>query len=114
VHDSKVQLPREVTVTNERLTEELARRVMGWRLAPGRFLRSGGSWTARWRFRPMFSTDDAFRLLDGAGADYTLTATAGGKFTAEVRVGDGIGAASGAQKAETITVALARALGLEI
>jgi hypothetical protein len=98
---------------DKRLTEELARSVMGWRLAPDRFLRTGRSWTPRYRFTPLTSTDHAFQLLDRAGARYRLTFE-GTRFAAEVWVGDQRGEGSGERKARTITVALARALQIEV
>jgi hypothetical protein len=109
-----MDLRGEAIVNDKQVTEALASKILGWKICRDRFITSGRSWVSRWRFKPMTHLDDAFRLLDGAGANYRLTATAGGKFTAEVRVGVGRGTASGAEKAETITVALARALGLEI
>jgi hypothetical protein len=50
--------------------------------------------------------------LDRAAEGYTLRA-AGDTFTAEVRVSSRTGKASGDLKAKTITLAIARALGLE-
>ena len=100
-------------MTDDRLTDELVSQVLGWRLAPGRFIKARRSWIARWRFAPLERLDDAFELLDRASRDYTLTSIEGA-FTAEVRVGDRIGSASGGPKARTITLAVARALGIEL
>ena len=101
-------------MNDARLTEELARRVMGWKVAPDRFITSGRRWLRKSRFSPMTSIDDAFQLLNRTGADYRLTAVKGKPFTAEVQVGDRSGKDSGDGKAKTITVALARALGIEV
>ena len=87
---------------------------MGFRLAPGRFIRSGrGAGLPRWRFAPLTSWDTPFNLrLDRAQCDYKLTSV-NGTFTAEVRVGGHTGKASGEAQSRTIVLALARALGLE-
>ena len=55
-----------VSLHDLELTEELARSVMGWRSAPGRFLKPGGSWLPKWRFAPLERLEDAFRLLHAA------------------------------------------------
>ena len=99
-------------MTDERLTDDLAVRVMGWKPALGRFVKSGRSWIPRWRFRPLTELADAFRLLDRAADQYTIKGN-GHTFTAEIQVGGGRGTASGKTKARTITLALARALGIE-
>jgi hypothetical protein len=101
-------------MTEDRLTTELVRRLMDWKITPDRFITSGRSWTPRWRFNPMTSIDDAFQLLDRSGARYRLTAVERKPFTAEVWVGDRRGEDSGERKAKTITVALARALDFDL
>jgi hypothetical protein len=102
------------TVNDERLTEKLAVEVMGWRVAPGRFIKAHRAWIPSWRFSPLKNLDDAFDLLDVSASAYTLATSAGGNFEAEVRLGERIGRASGEPKARTITIALSRALGLEV
>lgn len=103
-----------LTVMNdERLTDELAVRVMRWRPAPDRFVKSGRSWIPRWRFQPLADLVDAFQLLDHAALNYTLTRDCH-MFTAHVRVGASRGTASGELKARTITLAVARALGIDV
>ena len=98
----------------DQLTAILAERVMLWGVAPGRFLLGARRWLPRWRFQPLVSLEDAFRLLDKIATDYTLTATADNTFTAVVYVADRIGSASGKSKATTITVVIARAIGLDV
>jgi hypothetical protein len=100
-------------MTEEALTAMLAERVMGWKAAPDRFIRSGRSWIPRWRFRPLAELTDALRLLDQAADHYTLTRDCS-TFVAEVQVGSCRGKAVGEQKARTITIAVARALRLEV
>jgi hypothetical protein len=101
-------------MTDETLTAELARQVMGWRVCPDRFIKSGRNWIPKWRFSPLTDLDDAFQLLDGAHADYQLTATQNGQFTAGVRIGCSTGQASGVEKARVITLAVARTLGIDV
>ncbi|MBZ5581437.1 MAG: hypothetical protein LAQ30_04385 [Acidobacteriia bacterium] len=100
-------------MNDERLTDELATRVMGWKSGPDRFVKSGRSWIPKWRFSPLAELADAFQLLDRAADQYTLKQD-GRAFTAEIRAGSGVGAASGEHKARTITLAVARALRLEV
>jgi ribosomal protein S5 len=100
-------------MNDDRLVQELACRVFGWRLAPGRFLKSGRSWETRHRFKPLKSLDDAFRLLDVAATEYSLSGARGGSFTAVVRVGNREVKVTGKSKARAISLALAEALELE-
>lgn len=100
-------------MNDDRLTEELAARVLGWRVTPDRFIMSGRTWIPRWRFRPLSELSDAFRLLDHAAAHYTLTRDSS-DFAVEAQVESCCGKAVGKQKARTITVAVARALRLEV
>ena len=97
-----------------RLTDELARCVMGWRALPERFLIGGRRWIPRWRFQPLTNLADAFRLLEKAATSYTLTATPDATFTAHICVADRTGSASGKSPAATITVAIAKAIGLRV
>jgi hypothetical protein len=99
-------------MSEERLTDQLVTRVMGWRLAPDRYIISGRNWTPRWKFAPLTNLEHAFTLLDRAASAYTLTTNSGRGFEAEIRVGGRIGKAAGEPKARTIALALALALGL--
>ena len=101
-------------VATERLTAALAEQVMGWSVGPDRFMMGNRRWMPRWRFAPLTNLIDAFDLLDASASAYTLATNGGGTFEAEVRVGGRIGKAAGAPRAWTITIALARALGLEL
>lgn len=94
------------------LTPLLAERVMGWKVAPDRFMKSGRSWIPRWRFQPFVSLADAFELLDRATHTYTLTSDSR-TFTAEVCIDSRSGTASGQVKPEVIAIAIARALGID-
>jgi hypothetical protein len=104
---------RPTTAGDQRLTDDLAVHVLGWRLAPDRYITEGRSWIAQWRFRPLVELADAFRLLDQAADCYSLTRR-GSTFTAEVRIKCHRGKAVGRQLARTITNAVASALGLEV
>lgn len=100
-------------MSDDRLTDQLAQHVMGWRLAPGRYIKAGRSWLPRWRFAPLKNLEDAFDLLDRAAAACTFSTNRAGRLEASVRVGEATGEASGEQKARVITTALLRALGLD-
>jgi hypothetical protein len=100
-------------MADEKLTEELARQIMHWKSAPDRFIKSGRTWIPRWRFQPLNNLEDAFQLLEKAASTFKLATAPDGIFTARVRVGDHIGIASGEPKATSITLAIARAIGLD-
>jgi hypothetical protein len=101
-------------VTNEQLAAILAERILGWSVAPERFLLGKRQWINRSRFQPLNRIQDTFRLLQAAAGSFSLTKTAGGAFTATVQVGDRTGTASGPGAAATITCAIARAMGLDL
>jgi len=102
-------------VTTEDLTSVLAERVMRWRVAPDRFLMSDRKWIPRWRFQPTEKLNDAFRLLEGAAPqEYSMCGDSNGNFRVQVRIGGGTGEADGASKPRAITLAVARALRLEV
>src|SRR5689334_10280384 len=100
-------------MTEARLTDELAARVLHWKVAPDRFVKDGRRWVPRWRFQPMTDLDAAFQLLDGAADSYAIGSD-GRMFRAEVKIGARTGTASGNSKPRTITYAIARALQLEV
>lgn len=105
---------RTPTMTSDQLTTILAERVMHWRVGPDRFLTGKRRWIPRWRFNPLTDFEDAFRLLNVAAASLALTITRDGSCTAEVKVEARAGRASYTSVATSITVAIARAVGLEI
>jgi hypothetical protein len=100
-------------MTSNQLTAALAERVMGWRVAPGRFLTGNRRWITNSRFQPLHRVQDALRLLHTAAAEFTLARTADGVFSATVRIGERAGTASGEFDARTITLAVVRALGID-
>ncbi len=87
---------------------------MCWKTAPGRFIKTGRSWTPMSRFKPLDRIEDAIQLLDQTGARYRLSADGKGTFAADVRIGNRGGKASGSAKARVLTIALASALGIEV
>jgi hypothetical protein len=98
----------------ERLTTELVIRVMGWAVAPDRFLTGQRSWMPRWRFQPTNRLDDAFRVLETARPEYySMGSRACGTFFVEVCIGGKLGTCKHNSKPLAITLAVARALGLE-
>jgi hypothetical protein len=97
------------------LTALLAERVMGWTVAPDRFLTGKRGWTPRWKFQPFKRLDHAFRLLDQLAPEkFTMGATEDGCFWAKVRVAGTTGEAHESSKAMAITFAVARALGIDV
>jgi len=100
--------------TDAILTDILAERVMGWKVGPDRFIKSGRAWLPKWRFSPLSRLDDAFELLDRSGSTYRLERIGGRAFTVEVQLGGRVGRASGELKARAITLAVVRLLGLDV
>lgn len=105
---------KTAAIHEDQLTARLVEAILGWRATPDRFIKSGRSWTPRSRFKPFARLEDAFSLLDRAGCTYVLSVRSERVFTAEVRVGDHTGKASGEVKARTITLALCQALGIGV
>jgi hypothetical protein len=102
-------------VSDELLTDELARRIMAWEVAPDRFLMGGRHWIPRWRFRPTERLDDAFRLLGTASPrQYTMGWDEKGTFWVNVQIGDSAGDARDESKPRAITYAVARAIGIQV
>ena len=101
-------------MTEERFVDELAVRVFGWRLAPGRYLKPDRSWIPRSKFRPLTDVRDAVRLLDALTDEYVLTGLQGGAFTAEVRLAGQVAKVSGRTKARVLTLAIAKTLGMDL
>jgi hypothetical protein len=101
-------------MSDQQLTTELVLLIMGWKIAPGRYIKSGRSWTPMSQFKPLDRIADAFQLLERAGAEYQLTAKGRSTFTAEVEIGCSKGKASGPAKARVITIAVARAVGITV
>jgi hypothetical protein len=100
-------------VTANLLTGLLAQRVLGWTVGPDRFLTGGRQWLLTWRFQPLKRLEDAFQLVNGAAPEeYTLGSEKGG-FWAKVRIGGATGEAHESQ-ARAMTLAIARAIGLEV
>jgi hypothetical protein len=100
-------------MTTEEATRQLACLVMGWRLAPNRFLQQNRAWIPAWRFQPFVNVRDAEALLEASQCEYSLSFEKG-RFTARI-LGEGcVATASGTNKANTITTALARSKGMEV
>jgi hypothetical protein len=101
-------------MTDQRLTDELAFRGMGWRPGPDRYLKSGRSWIPRWRFEPLDKLSDALELLEHAAEKYSLSGGHQCPFAARVQIGSAIAIKSGDSKARTIALAVAQALGINV
>ena len=101
-------------MTNEQLVATLAQRVMGWTVAPDRFLTGNRGWMPRWRFQPTKRLEDAFRLLERAAPqEYTMRADGKGPCWARVRIAGATGAAQANSEPLAITLAVARAVGIK-
>jgi hypothetical protein len=96
------------------LVDRLAERVMHWRAGPDRFIGARGSWTPRWKLRPLERLQDAIRLLDEAGPTRYTIAFAASCFRVEIEINGRVGKAQGTSRARVVTLALARGLELEV
>ena len=97
------------------LTSVLARRVMKWTSAPGRFLTGNRRWQPDWRFQPERNLNDAFRLLEAANpCEYAMGAKAGGEFWCWVNISGVVREARDASMPRAITYAVARAAGIDV
>jgi hypothetical protein len=102
-------------VTPECLTGLLAERIMGWKVGPDRFMMADRRWLPRWRFNPLERMEDASRLLQQAAPEeYAMGATEKGDFWATVRIAGVTGEARELSQARALTVAIARAIGIEV
>lgn len=97
------------------LTVELAERVMGWGVGTDRYMTGNRSWRPRWRFQPITKLEDAFDLLEHATPEsYSMCSADNGSFSVRVQIKCKVGEATHESKALAITLAVARALGLEV
>src|ERR1039458_3164713 len=80
---------------------QLAELLLGWRIAPGRFIKAGKSWCPQWRFRPFEKPADALQLLDHVDS-FSVTSVRKGEYIAKVQVGRRRGETSGEQMARVI------------
>jgi hypothetical protein len=102
-------------MSDERLTVELVRQILGWKAGPDRFLMGDRRWLPRWRFQPTERLEDAFRLLEQAAPqEYAMGAAENGGFWARVRVAGVSGEARESSQARAISFAIARAIGVEV
>lgn len=108
-----VRESRRHKVTQSIVTAQLAERFLGWRTACGRFLKPDGGWIPEWRFRPFESAAHALELLNHAD-QYQIVRDADRSYTVRVRVGRHLGTAVGPELANTVSVAAARAVGIQV
>jgi hypothetical protein len=100
--------------SNDELVAILAKRVMGWRVGPERFLLERRGWLPRWRFRPTDRLTDAFKLLEKAAPERCdMIQRPDGLFVVKLQIGSGRGHACEKSKPRAITYAVARTLGLK-
>jgi hypothetical protein len=82
---------------------------------PDRYLTGNRGGIAKWRFQPTARLEDAFRLLDAASpTNYTIGKDHQGEFSARVEIGGATGEATAKSKPAAITLAVARAVGIEL
>lgn len=102
-------------MSTEQLTAILAQRVMGWRVGPDRFLMDKRQWLPRWRFQPTERVEDAYRLLERAAPqEFNMDRDQDGRFWVKVCIAGAAGEARESPQAWAITLAIARALGIEV
>lgn len=103
-----------MTISADLLTARLAQRIMKWRVGPDRFLIGDRQWKPRHYFQPTKRAADAFRLLDASGAErYAITRCERGGCSAQIQIGGVVGEANEASEALAISLAIARALGID-
>ncbi len=101
-------------MTIDHLTALLVERVMRWRVAPDRYLKSNRSWIPRSRFQPAQNLNHAFELLEQAQPEhFSMGSEKGGEFWVRVAISGALGEARQTSSAKAITIAVARALGLD-
>jgi len=101
-------------VTTDMLTSLLAQRVLGWTVAPDRFLLGNRRWLPRWRFQPTERVKDAYHLLERAAPqEYSMDRGQDGRFWVRVSIAGATGEAQESTQARAVTFAVARAIGLD-
>lgn len=102
-------------MTIDHLTGLLVEQVMRWRVAPDRYLKSNRSWIPRSRFQPTQNLNHAFQLLEEAQPEhYSMGSEKGGDVWVRVTISGALGEARDTSSAKAITMAIARALGLDV
>lgn len=93
----------------------LAEQIMGWRVAPDRFLLGERQWKPRHYFQPTKRTADAFRLLEASSAErYTISRRDHDSCSAQIQIKGVVGEANEASEALAISIAIARAIGIKL
>jgi len=102
-------------ITPDRLEATLILRVLGWTVAPDRFLTGNRGWVSRNRFRPTERIQDAFKLLMAASpTQYDLGGAKGKPSWVKVRIGTIAAESSALSLPLAICMAIAKALGIEV
>lgn len=103
-----------MTISADLLTAHLAQRIMKWRVSPDRFLLGSRQWKPRHYFQPTKRPADAFRLLDASGAErYAISRREHGGCSAQIQIKGVVGEANEASEALAISLAIARAVGID-
>jgi hypothetical protein len=99
---------------DRRLTDALAAKVMGWKVFPNRFIKADRGWILRRRFQPCVNLQHAHLLLNTADPEeYLVGSTGQGQCCVRVRIAGVTAEARDAIQPRAITLAVARAVGIE-
>jgi hypothetical protein len=102
-------------LSDQELTNALVLQIMGWKCAPGRFIKPNRGWTPQWKFQPLKKPEHALELLDKAAPQlFTMEGDVKKGFHVKVRIAGVTGEARGQSKAKTISYAIARAIGITV
>jgi len=101
-------------MTNDQLTTILVTRILGWDAKPDRYMTGNRGWIPRWRFQPTKKLEDAYRLLEAATAECSISNCRRAGWSVSVKIGASVGNAEHVSAAWAITFAIARAIGLDV
>src|SRR5580693_5422407 len=92
----------------QKLTSKLAR-LLGWKIAPNRYVLGNRKWLPRWRFQPAKNIADSFRVLEAAGVEeYVLHCGLNGLYRVQLRTRHASAEAAGPSLPLAICLAIAR------
>lgn len=97
-------------MTDTFMTDELAAPISGVRLAPVRHVKLGLSWMPPSRFRTLIDFGEAFSVFDSSSNNRSSIAVEDDAFTAHMRLGNGIGKATGMLDSRAISLAIAQGI----
>lgn len=101
-------------MTDRDLTDLIACGVLAWTVGPDRYVMSARRWAPRWRFQPLVRIEDAFKALSSVGNSYLIERHATGEVSVTVFTDSGSGASTSRSVPRAISIATARAVGIDI